>query len=79
MVCGIKYRSMVCGWEKASPSKSQSSSYELFTQLYTFRGATQSRGLAKKKSEKTKLIRSYKPQIIPAMTKANAILDKKHD
>ena len=39
------------------PSKSQSSSYELFTQLYTFRGATQSRGLAKKNSEKTKLIR----------------------
>ena len=67
MVCGIEYRSMVCRYDVSVPPAKVSSD-ELFTQLYTFRGATQSRGLAKKKSEKTKLVRSYKPQIIPAMT-----------
>ena len=68
---GMWYRIPVYGmslWRKRPPSKSQYSSYELFTQLYTFRGATQSRRLAKKNSEKTKLVRSYKPQIMQAMT-----------
>ena len=44
-----------------------------------FEGQPNHEDWQRKIQEKTKLIRSYKPQTMPAMTKANAILDKKHD